>query len=85
MAKALRHPIVVGAVLALLSGLLASLLIPALTRVWQDRPKELALKRELVERISALRPEQSTKRSSSMSPPGTWASRSHRQMRVGWV
>lgn len=53
MAKALRHPIVVGATLALLSGLLASLLIPALTRVWQDRPKELALKRELVERISS--------------------------------
>jgi hypothetical protein len=53
VAKAFRHPIVVGATLALLSGLLASLLIPALTRVWQDRPKELALKRELVERISS--------------------------------
>jgi hypothetical protein len=47
-----RHPLVVGAGLALLSGVVASLLIPALTRVWQDRPKELALKRSLVEQIS---------------------------------
>jgi hypothetical protein len=39
----LRHPLVVGALLALLSGVFASLLIPALTRSWQDRPKELAL------------------------------------------
>jgi hypothetical protein len=44
--------LVVGAGLALFSGLLASLLIPALTRVWQDHPKELALKRDLVARIS---------------------------------
>jgi hypothetical protein len=48
----LRHPLVVGAALAVLSGAFASLLIPALTRVWQDRPKELALKSALVERIS---------------------------------
>jgi hypothetical protein len=50
--EALRHPLLVGAVLALISGLLASLLIPALTRVWQDRPRELALKRSLVTRMS---------------------------------
>jgi hypothetical protein len=49
----LRHPLVVGAGIALISGVLASLLIPALTRVWQDRPRELALKRDLVERISS--------------------------------
>ena len=49
---ALHHPLVVGAALALLSGVLASLLIPALTRVWQDRQKELALKRGLVQRIA---------------------------------
>ena len=48
----LRHPLVIGIVLTLLSGILASLIIPALTRSWQDRPLELALKRELVERIS---------------------------------
>jgi len=48
----LRHPLVVGAVLAILSGLLASLVIPAVTRVWQDMPKELALKQAVVERIS---------------------------------
>lgn len=36
----------------MLSGVLASLLIPALTRVWQDRPRELALKRSLVQQIS---------------------------------
>jgi hypothetical protein len=47
----LRHPLVVGALLALLSGLFASLLIPSITRSWQDRPKELALKQALVERI----------------------------------
>src|SRR5215210_1177696 len=46
----LRHPLVVGAAL----GVLASVLIPSLTRVWQERPRELALKRELVERISTL-------------------------------
>lgn len=49
---ALRHPVVVGALLALFSGVFASLLLPSLTRVWQDRPRELALKRELVTRIS---------------------------------
>jgi hypothetical protein len=48
----LRHPLVVGAVLAILSGVLASLVLPAVTRVWQDRPDELALKQVVVERIS---------------------------------
>jgi hypothetical protein len=52
LAEALRHPVVVGALVALLSGVFASMLIPSLTRVWQDRPRELALKRELVARIS---------------------------------
>jgi hypothetical protein len=47
-----RHPLVVGAALTLLSAGVASLLVPALTRVWQDRPKELALKQSLVENIS---------------------------------
>jgi hypothetical protein len=49
-----RHPLFVGSVLAVVSGVLASLLIPALTRVWQDRPKELTLKRDLVQQISTL-------------------------------
>jgi hypothetical protein len=48
----LRHPLIVGAVLAVLSGLFASLVIPAVTRVWHDRPNELALKEAVVERIS---------------------------------
>jgi hypothetical protein len=48
----LRHPLVIGATLTLLSAVLASVLIPALTRVWQDRPKALALKRDLVAKIS---------------------------------
>jgi hypothetical protein len=52
VAGALRHPVVVGATLAVLSGILASLVIPALTRVWQDRPRELELKRGLIENIS---------------------------------
>jgi hypothetical protein len=52
LAAALRHPVVVGALLALVSGIFASLLIPSLTRVWQDRPRELALKRDLVARMS---------------------------------
>ena len=47
-----RHPLVVGGGLAVLTALFASILVPALTRVWQDRPKELALKRSLVELIS---------------------------------
>jgi hypothetical protein len=50
--SAFRHPLVVGGVLAVLSGVLASLVIPGLTRVWQDRPNELALKEAIVERIS---------------------------------
>jgi hypothetical protein len=48
----LRHPLVVGAVLTILSALFASLVIPATTRVWHDRPNELALKQAVVERIS---------------------------------
>jgi hypothetical protein len=38
--------------LAVISGIVASLLIPAVTRSWQDRPRELALKRDLVEQVS---------------------------------
>jgi hypothetical protein len=49
---ALRHPVVAGALLAVITGLFASVLVPALTRVWQDHPRELALKRDLVARIS---------------------------------
>jgi hypothetical protein len=52
LVAALRYPLVVGAAIAIVSGLFASILIPAATRVWQDRPKELALKGELVGRIS---------------------------------
>jgi hypothetical protein len=52
VAGLLRHPVVVGATLAIVSGILASLVIPALTRVWQDRPRELELKRGLIEKIS---------------------------------
>jgi hypothetical protein len=48
----LRHPLFVGAAVAMFSGVLASLLLPAITRVWQDRPRELELKLGLVERIS---------------------------------
>lgn len=48
----LRHPLVVGAALTLLSAVVASLLIPSLTRVWQDRAKELALKQALVKNMS---------------------------------
>jgi len=49
---ALRHPVIVGALLAVFTGLFASVLVPSLTRVWQDRPRELALKQALVARIS---------------------------------
>jgi hypothetical protein len=52
LADLLRHPVVVGGTLAVLSAFLASLVIPSITRVWQDRPRELALKRSLVEDIS---------------------------------
>lgn len=48
----LRHPLVVGGLVAVISGVVASLLIPAVTRSCQDRPRELALKRDLVERVS---------------------------------
>lgn len=43
-----RNPVVAGTALALISGLIASVLLPAMTASWQDRPRELALKRELV-------------------------------------
>jgi hypothetical protein len=48
----IRHPVVVGTALALISGLIASVLFPALTRSWQDRPRELALKQDLVSDVS---------------------------------
>jgi hypothetical protein len=51
-AAVLRHPLVVGGLVALISALVASLLIPAVTRSWQDRPRELALKRGLVQRVA---------------------------------
>jgi hypothetical protein len=51
-AAVLRHPLVVGSLVALISALVASLLIPAVTRSWQDRPRELALKRGLVQRVA---------------------------------
>lgn len=47
-----RHPVVAGSTLAVISGILASLVIPAVTRVWQDRPRELELKRSLVGKLS---------------------------------
>jgi hypothetical protein len=43
-----RHPLVVGAGIAVISALFASLLIPNFTRVSADRPKELQLKRGVV-------------------------------------
>jgi len=52
MAGVFRHPVVAGITLAVVSGILASLVIPSLTRVWQDRPRELELKRSLVEEVS---------------------------------
>lgn len=45
---ALRHPLLVLAV----SASLTLLLIPAITRVWQDRPRELDLKNRLVAQIA---------------------------------
>jgi hypothetical protein len=44
----LAHPLVITVV----SALLASVLIPLFTRQWQDRQKELDLKRDLVETIA---------------------------------
>ena len=49
---ALRHPLVVGALLTVITALIASVVVPALTRSWQDRPRELSLKRELVARVA---------------------------------
>ena len=48
----LRHPLVVGAAVAIIGAVFASLLIPSITQVTQDRPKELELKRAIVERIA---------------------------------
>ena len=48
----LRHPLLVGAAVAVISAFFASLLIPSITQVTQDRPKELELKRGIVERIA---------------------------------
>jgi hypothetical protein len=52
LAAAMRHPLVVGGTIAFLSAVFASILVPAFTRSWQDRPRELALKRALVEQIA---------------------------------
>ena len=43
-----RHPLVVGAGIAAISAVFASLLIPSITQVSADRPKELELKRGIV-------------------------------------
>jgi len=48
----LRYPLVVGAAIAIISAFFASLLIPSITQVTQDRPKELELKRAIIERIA---------------------------------
>jgi hypothetical protein len=48
----LRHPLVVGAAVAIIGAFFASLLIPSITQVTQDRPKELELKRSIVDRIT---------------------------------
>ena len=48
----LRHPLVVGAGVAAASAVFASLLIPSITRVSADRPKELELKRGIVSDIA---------------------------------
>jgi hypothetical protein len=48
----LRHPLLVGAAVAVIGAFFASLLIPSITQVTQDRPKELDLKRGIVERIA---------------------------------
>jgi len=47
-----RHPLVVGAGVAAASAVFASLLIPSITRVSADRPKELELKRGIVSDIA---------------------------------
>ncbi len=49
----LCHPLLVGAAVAILSAFFASLLIPSITQVTQDRPKELELKRTIVEGIAS--------------------------------
>jgi hypothetical protein len=46
--RVLAHPLVVTAV----GAVLAALILPPLTRGWQDRQKELELKRDLVTRIA---------------------------------
>ena len=49
----LRHPLLVGAAVTVIGAVFASLLIPSITQVAQDRPKELELKRTIVEGIAA--------------------------------
>lgn len=73
-----RHPLVVGSALAILSGLLASLVIPGMTRVWQDRPNELALKEAIVERISQAATETIAQGASLSSSDSTTIRRSAR-------
>jgi len=51
-AALLRHPLVVGSVIAAVSALFASLLIPSITQVAQDRPKELELKRQIQDKVA---------------------------------
>src|SRR5262245_49708518 len=48
----LRHPLVVGSVIAAVSAVFASLLIPNITQVGQDRPKELELKRGIQDKVA---------------------------------
>jgi hypothetical protein len=53
LSSAVRHPIIVGVVLTVVSALVASLIIPSITRAWQDRPRELALKQSLIDEIAS--------------------------------
>ena len=48
----LSHPLFVGAAVAIIGAVFASLLIPSITQVTQDRPRELELKQTVVERIA---------------------------------
>jgi hypothetical protein len=47
-----RHPLVVSTVGIALSALVTLMLVPRLTRVWQDRPRELELKGALVQQAA---------------------------------
>ena len=46
--RLLAHPLII----TLFSALLAAVVLPPLTRAWQDRQKELELKRDLVTQIA---------------------------------